>query len=351
LRTDDLDYGLPSGRIALEPAEPRDQAKLLIDQGPGLPPRDGVVTDVGSLVRPGDVVVLNDTRVLRARLPVRRASGGAGEVLFLSPAGVDHRGWWEALVRPARKLHTGDVLAAAADPSVEVEVGDDLGEGRRLVRPPVEGDDLARLLDRVGEVPLPPYLAAARLDDPERYQTVYSRRPASAAAPTAGLHLTDALLDAVRAAGATVVRVELVVGLGTFRPISTDRVEDHVMHEERYDIAPEVWEQVRAARRVVAVGTTSVRALETAAATDVLSGESRLFIKRPYPWAVVDVLMTNFHQPRSSLLAMIDAFVGPRWRDLYAHALAGEYRFLSFGDAMWLHRVGGSGGGDDSMRE
>lgn len=342
MRTDELDYGLPPERIALVPAEPRDHARLLIDRGPGASPRDGTIADVPSLVGPGDVVVLNDTRVLHARVPVRRSSGGAGEVLFLEPVGPHRQGWWEALVRPARKLRVGEVLTASADASVDVVVGEDLGEGRRLVRPPVDGDELVALLERIGEVPLPPYLASAHLDDPERYQTVYARRPASAAAPTAGLHLTDELLGRITGAGAAIVRVELAVGLGTFRPISASRVEEHVMHEERYEISPEVWAQVRSARRVVAVGTTSVRALETAAATGALSARSTLFIRRPYPWAVVDVLMTNFHQPRSSLLAMIDAFVGPRWRDLYRHALDGEYRFLSFGDAMWLHREGAS---------
>lgn len=350
MRTDELDYGLPPERIALIPAEPRDHARLLIDRGPAVPPRDGTVADVPTLVAPGDVVVLNDTRVVRARVPLRRSTGGAAEALLLGPAGPAGSGWWEALVRPSRKLRSGEVLVSTSDPSVELVVGEDLGEGRRLVRPPAGGEELVALLERIGEVPLPPYLAEAHLDDPERYQTVYARRPASAAAPTAGLHLTEALLEGMVGAGATIVRVELVVGLGTFRPISTSRVEDHLMHEERYEISPEVWEQIRAAPRVVAVGTTSVRALETAAATGELSGRTRLFIRRPYPWAVVGALMTNFHQPRSSLLAMIDAFVGPRWRDLYAHALAGDYRFLSFGDAMWLQRAGGLDGGDDSMR-
>jgi S-adenosylmethionine:tRNA ribosyltransferase-isomerase len=196
-------------------------------------------------------------------------------------------------------------------------------------------------------VPLPPYITAP-LADPERYQTVYADQPDSVAAPTAGLHLTPAVLDGCRAAGAEIVTVELAVGLGTFRPMSAGKVEDHHMHAERYRVPAATLEACRSAERVLAVGTTSVRALESASQTGQLEGRTELFIHRPYDWQVVDVLLTNFHLPRSSLLVLIDAFVGARWRDLYAVARTEGYRFLSFGDAMLLQRTatGAAGAGE-----
>jgi S-adenosylmethionine:tRNA ribosyltransferase-isomerase len=256
--------------------------------------------------------------------------------LLLEPAGE----WWEALVRPSRKLPPGTIVSPRdGTTSFTVEVGDDLGEGRRLVKLHTAHDELA-LLERHGEVPLPPYIEAS-LDDPERYQTVYADRPASVAAPTAGLHLTPQVLEKCVANGATIARVELVVGLGTFRPITVDSVEDHVMHAETYSVPPETISACERAERVVAIGTTSVRALESAAATGELAGRTDLFIHGDHPWRLVDVLLTNFHVPRSSLLVMIDSFVGPRWRHLYEIALADGYRFLSFGDAMLLRRERG----------
>ncbi len=333
--TDDFDYDLPESAIATHGVEPRDSARLLVALGGGIEHRR--VRDVPEHLGQGDVVVVNDTRVLPARVRVRRETGGAGEVLLLHPTAD---GWWEALVRPSAKLAPGTVVASGVgDDVLRFEIGTDFGEGRRHVRPLVDPGELAASLDRHGEMPLPPYLGGTTLADPERYQTVYSRRAASAAAPTAGLHLTPEVLAAVEGAGARLVRVELVVGLGTFRPISTERVEDHLMHEEQYRIDPGAWDAITGARRVVAVGTTSVRAIESVAATGRLEGSTDLFIRRPYPWQVTDVLMTNFHLPRSSLLVMIDAFVGPRWRDLYATALGEGYRFLSFGDAMLLERA------------
>ncbi len=343
MRTDALDYDLPDSAIAQRPADPRDAARLLVALGDTIDHR--TVSDLPSLVGPGDVVVVNDTRVIPARVQVVRTTGGRGEVLLLDEAG---EGWWEALLRPARKLRTGDVLTAeragADGTALRFEVGADLGEGRRLVRPLHDGD-LLDALDVAGEMPLPPYLSEPRLEDPDRYQTVYAARPGSAAAPTAGLHFTPELLAAVEATGAELVPVELVVGLGTFRPITADRVEDHEMHRERYRVPAETWEAVRRAERVVAVGTTTVRALESAATTGELSGGTTLFITPGYRWQVVDRLITNFHLPRSSLLAMVEAFVGPRWRELYATALREGYRFLSFGDAMLLER---SAAGDPS---
>ncbi|RMH77036.1 MAG: S-adenosylmethionine:tRNA ribosyltransferase-isomerase, partial [Actinomyces sp.] len=249
------------------------------------------------------------------------------------------------LVRPSRRIAPGTVVTCGP---LRVEVGEDLGEGRRLVRPDPGGRDLAAVLDEVGEMPLPPYLHA-RLDDPERYQTVFARRPASAAAPTAGLHLTHEILEALRRRGARLARVELVVGLDTFRPVTAARLDEHRIHTEAYTVPDATLEAVAGARRVVAVGTTVVRALETWARTGRPRGRSDLFIRRPFDWRVVDVLMTNFHLPRSTLLCLVDAFVGPRWRDLYRLALDEGYRFLSFGDACWLTRAGdpAPGGGTD----
>jgi S-adenosylmethionine:tRNA ribosyltransferase-isomerase len=231
---------------------------------------------------------------------------------------------------------SGTALRVALD--LTVVVGDDLGEGRRVVEVVIPaGAELLDVLGRHGRVPLPPYITEA-LADPERYQTTYAEEPRSVAAPTAGLHLTPALLDRIRATGAQVATLDLVVGLGTFRPIATERVEDHRMHSERYRVPEATMEACSSAVRVVAIGTTTVRALESAAATGDLAGRTDLFIHRDHDFRVVGALMTNFHQPRSSLLVLVDAFVGPRWRSLYDEALASGYRFLSFGDAMFLRR-------------
>jgi S-adenosylmethionine:tRNA ribosyltransferase-isomerase len=256
-------------------------------------------------------------------------------------------GTWEALARPSASLRDGVRLrpehpqGAAAD--LEVEVLDDLGEGRRLVRLHLPDDvDELHALEAAGEVPLPPYITA-HLADPERYQTVYAVRPASAAAPTAGLHFTPAVLRGLAERDIRIARVELVVGLGTFRPITAERVEDHHMHAERFRVPSDVLfavdETHRDGRDVVAIGTTVVRALETAAVTGRLTGTTDLFIHGQYHFAAVDRLLTNFHLPRSSLLVMIEAFMGPRWRHLYAEAVEAQYRFLSFGDAMLLSRA------------
>jgi S-adenosylmethionine:tRNA ribosyltransferase-isomerase len=328
-RIDDVDYELPPERIAQRPLEVRDASRLLVDLDDAVEHRS--VRDLPSLLQPGDVVVVNDTRVLPARLHLHKPTGGAVEVLLLDPR---DDGWWTALVKPSRKVASGTELVAGAD--LTVVVGDVIDGGRRLVRIDADGDWLD-VLTRYGEVPLPPYITE-RLDDPERYQTVFADRPASAAAPTAGLHLTERVLAELDAKGIPVVRLELVVGLDTFRPVTAEHLDDHVMHHERYRVPAATWETVQAAERVVAIGTTAVRALESAAARGELEGSTDLFIRRPFDWQVVDLLLTNFHLPRSTLLLLIDAFVGPRWRELYEAALAEEYRFLSFGDAMLLRR-------------
>ena len=335
MRTDELDYELPEAAIAQTPAEPRDAARLLVDRGAGLDPVDAVVADLPDLLHPGDLVVVNDTRVLPARVQVTRDGGGAGEVLLLEEAGD---GWWRALCRPSRKLRPGQVVRSTVD-GLAFEMGG-AEAGTRLVRPLHEGP-LTTVLEQVGTMPLPPYITR-RLTDADRYQTVYADRPASAAAPTAGLHLTPSVLARIDEVGAQLARVELVVGLDTFRPIATERVEDHDIHSERYRVPPATEELLRSTRssggRVVAIGTTSVRALEAYASTGTAEGRTSLFITPGHEFALVDVLLTNFHLPRSSLLAMIQAFAGPRWRDLYGLALQRGYRFLSIGDAMLLER-------------
>ena len=325
-----FDYDLPDEAVAQEPAEPRDAARLLVDANP---PRHGTVADLPDLLRAGDVLVINDSKVLPARLHLRKATGGTVEVLLLEPVDGDDR--WEALVRPGRKVRPGTTLVAG--PDLEVEVGEVLGDGRRLVRVRAGDDGLLAALERHGEVPLPPYIHAP-LADVGRYQTVYAERPSSVAAPTAGLHLTPEVLERCRAEGVRIERVELAVGLATFRPVTAERVEDHVMHTERYRVPAATMEACRAADRVVAIGTTTVRALESAAVTGELEGRTSLFIRRGFEFQVVDALLTNFHLPRSSLLLLIDAFVGDRWRALYELALRERYRFLSFGDAMLLFR-------------
>jgi S-adenosylmethionine:tRNA ribosyltransferase-isomerase len=326
----DFDYGLPATAIAQTPVEPRDAARLLVDRGPERAPEHRHVHDLPELLRPGDVVVVNETRVIPARLRLHRRTGGAAEVFLLEP--LDDTGSWDALVRPGARLRDGEVLAAP-DGTQVVEVGGRTGDTRR-VRLLVGDDDLAR----IGDVPLPPYITTA-LDDPERYQTVYSRQPGSVAAPTAGLHLTAELLRRLDEGGIAIAPVELVVGLDTFKPVTVADPTEHRMHSERYRVPAATLDACRSARRVVAIGTTTVRALEAAAVTGEPSGRTTLFIRRPYDWRVVDVLLTNFHLPRTTLLMMIDAFIGPRWRELYEIALATGYRFLSFGDALLLERA------------
>ena len=335
MRISDFDYDLPEARIAQHPVEPRDGARLLVDRGDVAVPEHRHVRDLPELLRPGDVLVVNDTRVIPARLRLQRASGGAAEVLLLEPRHGERR-TWEALVRPARKLHRGEQLYDDGGVAL-VEIGERTEAGDTFTVTILGDGDPMELLARHGEMPLPPYITAP-LVDRERYQTVYAREPGSAAAPTAGLHLTDGVLDAIAARGIPLARVELVVGLDTFQPISEDDPTRHAMHSERYRVHPETAALCRDARRVVAVGTTAVRAIESAAVTGEPEGRTRLFIHRPYDWRVVDALMTNFHLPRTTLLMMIDAFIGPRWRHHYEVALDAGSRFLSFGDALLLDR-------------
>jgi len=335
----EFDYELPEGAIAQKPAVPRDSAKLLVDAGADRPPQHLTVANLPDHLAPGDVVVVNETSVIPARLPLRKVTGGAVEVLLLEPVADG----WAALVKPSRRVKSGTELRSERDNDLQVIVGDEISEdGQRKVVVLHAGVEVAdptesQRLSIAGESPLPPYITS-KGHSPERYQTVYARTPGSVAAPTAGLHLTNELLQEIKEKGARIKKVDLVVGLDTFRPVTVDDPADHIMHSESYKVDESTWDACQAARRVVAIGTTTVRALESAA-RGALSGRTDLFLRRGSQFEVVDVLMTNFHMPRSTLLMMIDAFIGDRWKELYREALDNNYRFLSFGDAMLLRRA------------
>ena len=334
MKTSDFAYELAGELIAQTPTEPRDAARLL--RGDDL--SDWNVRDLPDLLEPGDLVVVNETRVRAARLRGHRAeTGGAVEVLLLGRIGAR----WEALVKPARRLRAGTVIGFDR---LSARIETDPVDGKVEVSLTASAGDVEDAIGEEGEMPLPPYIRQ-RLLDPERYQTVYSSAVGSAAAPTAGLHLTDATFAAMAERGIDIARVELRVGLDTFRPITVSDIVDHEMHSEWISVPTHAVEAVEAARsrggRVVAVGTTTVRALESAAAQGKLEpyqGQTSLYITPGYRFRVVDALMTNFHISESSLLVMIAAFVGDRWREMYETAMARNYRFLSFGDAMLLER-------------
>jgi S-adenosylmethionine:tRNA ribosyltransferase-isomerase len=347
-RVSDYDYSLDPARIARYPAERRDASRLL-----HLPP-DGPVRHLGfselvDLIAPGDLLVVNESRVLPARLLGRKPTGAPAEILLVRPApGADDPRVWEALVRPGGKLKPGRAVVVADDLSVEIL--ESVPGGGRVVRLVTELS-VEDALDRHGHVPLPPYID--REDealDRERYQTVYARTPGSVAAPTAGLHFTDAVLGALAAKGVARAAVTLHVGIGTFRPVEVDDPAAHELHHEWYEVSSATAEAVASARgcggRVWAVGTTTVRTLEAAAArtgsVEAGTGTTDLFIRPPYDFHVVDALLTNFHLPRSTLLMLVAALGGyERVTDAYTTAIAAGYRFYSYGDAMAVERPRG----------
>jgi S-adenosylmethionine:tRNA ribosyltransferase-isomerase len=318
MRSSELDYELPPDLIAQRPADRRDASRLLVFDRAAGTIRHRRFADLPGELR-GQLVVVNDTRVVPARLHLWRATGGAVEVLLVEPLGD---GVWEALARPTRRLRTGELLQArdSVPTATSVELLASLGEGRWRVR--LEGEP-------TGEMPLPPYIHE-RQDDPERYQTVYADDLGSAAAPTAGLHFTPELLELLDHE-----RVTLHVGLDTFRPLATETLEEHRIHGERYHVAPAAWARIAAAEQVLAVGTTTTRVLETVTRGAPLEGRSNLFITPGFDFRRVDALLTNFHLPRSTLLALVMAFAGVQeTRMLYEVAIRERYRFYSFGDAM-----------------
>jgi S-adenosylmethionine:tRNA ribosyltransferase-isomerase len=349
MRLDELEYDFPPALIAQRPAEPRDSCRLLVvDRATGqLAHR--TFADLPSLLHPGDVVVLNDSRVLPARVHATRPSGGRVELLFLHPveagAGVGDPAAWEVLARPSNRLRAGGTVTLPHGDQIRlVEL---LGEGRWSVSAE-PGADVVAILQRDGEMPLPPYIKTP-LAAAEDYQTVFSGPLGSAAAPTAGLHVTPGLLASLSAGGIEVVRVTLHVGLDTFRPITEPIVEDHAIHREVYQVSPDAAAALDAARadgrRLVAVGTTAVRVLETlyrdspmgGAFSAPLVGSTSLYITPGYRFAAVGAVVTNFHLPHTSLLALVMAFAGVDVvRAAYAEAIARRYRLFSFGDAMFV---------------
>jgi S-adenosylmethionine:tRNA ribosyltransferase-isomerase len=311
MRSSELDYDLPPELIAQHPADRRDASRLLVYERSTRSVRHRCFAELPEELS-GELVVVNDTRVVAGRLHVRRQTGGAVEILLLER--VDDRDW-EALARPSRRLRPGERLGP-------VELLEALGDGRWCVR--LDGEP-------AGEVPLPPYIHQP-LTDPDRYQTVYADESGSAAAPTAGLHFTRQLLERL-----DVERITLHVGLDTFRPLAAPTLEEHVLHGERYRVRPEAWRRIEAAERVLAVGTTTVRVVETIARDGVLDGRTSLFILPGFHFRRVDALLTNFHLPRSTLLALVMAFAGvEETRELYRLAVELRYRFYSFGDAMLI---------------
>jgi len=328
MRLSDFDYELPEELIAQEPPAERDGARMLVVYRAEQRFEDRQFREFPSFLREGDCVVLNDSRVLPSRL-----LAGKSEVLLLEPVSADQREW-RALVRPGRKLRIGAGIQFE-DLSVEVIAQGERGE--RTIR--FLGDeDVYAALDRLGHMPLPPYIKRQdRLADRDRYQTVFARERGSVAAPTAGLHFTGDVLDRVRNAGAALAKVTLHVGLGTFQPIDREDFENHHLHFERYSITEDSWRDIEAASRIVAVGTTSVRTLESAAATGRRSGATDLFIYPGYHFLRTGAMLTNFHLPRTSLLLLVCALAGTELTlAAYRHAVASRYRFFSYGDCMLI---------------
>lgn len=343
MRLSDFDYNLPEERIAQTPLEPRDSSRLLcVDRASGAR-EHRVFRELPELLRSGDLLVLNETRVSALRLfGERPGTGGQIEVFLLRPAIEHGDSVFEALVRPGKKLLPGQRVQFP-EVGLEAEAIATLDNGGRLLR--FLGEDVLEKLAAIGHVPLPPYITAP-LTNKERYQTVYAKTPGSAAAPTAGLHFTPELLERVQAQGVEIARLRLDVGIGTFRPIKTENIAEHVMHTETYAVPEETAAAVNQCRgRVIAVGTTALRALESAGRrageqgsgerVAAVEGETGIFITPGYAFRAVDGLITNFHQPRSSLLLLVAAFMGyASMRSAYEEALGKDYRFLSFGDAM-----------------
>lgn len=335
----DFDYFLPEKQIAQVPADPRDSSRMMV-----LSPKTQTIEhrhfyQLDEYLTDGDVLIFNDTRVIPARLiGVRQPTGGKAEVFLLRQLERDR---WEVLVKPGKKMRVGSVIAFGHELSCEVLAHTDFGG--RIVKFSYEGI-FEEILDRLGTMPLPPYIHET-LEDPERYQTIYSREKGSAAAPTAGLHFTDSLMDRLRKKGVHLGFVTLHVGLGTFRPVQVDEIEDHVMHSEFYSIPTETADLIRMAkqegRRVVAVGTTSIRTLESAAVDhgmiEAKQGWTNIFIYPGYQFKIVDAVITNFHLPKSTLIMLVSAFAGREFTlQAYQTAVEENYRFFSFGDAMLI---------------
>ena len=349
MRVSDFDFDLPNRFIAQHPASPREAAKLLAVNGEGKF-RDFGISDLPGLLGPGDVIIVNDTRVIPVRLNGLKETGARVQVTLLKP---DSDGNWQALARPARKLNPGDRLIFAPDFAAQVRARGNGGEVTLAFAK--SGGELTAALDKYGIMPLPPYIkrdpkhpSGADKDDRNDCQTMFATRPGAVAAPTAGLHFTPELLNAVEAAGAAVHRLTLHVGAGTFLPVKAENTRDHKMHAEWGEITAATCDAVNSARteggRVIAVGSTSLRLVEAAANADgrvqPFSGETDIFITPGYKFRAVDIVLTNFHLPRSTLFMLVAAFSGlDTMKAAYEHAKAMGYRFYSYGDACWLERA------------
>ena len=341
MNTADFDFHLPEELIAQTPLEKRDSSRLLIVDRETGQFSDQHFDNIIDQLEPGDALVMNNTRVLPARLyGTKPETGGHVELLLLKNTQGD---FWEVLAKPAKRLRVG-TRVSFGDGRLTATVTEELEHGGRIVRFDYQGIFL-EVLESLGEMPLPPYIHE-KLEDRERYQTVYAKENGSAAAPTAGLHFTEELLDKIAAKGVKLVYLTLHVGLGTFRPVSVDNLEEHEMHSEFYSLSEEAAETLRQVKerghRIVAVGTTSIRTLETIGSKfdgqiQADSGWTNIFIKPGYQWKIVDAFSTNFHLPKSTLVMLVSAFAGRQLTlQAYEHAIAERYRFFSFGDAMFI---------------
>jgi S-adenosylmethionine:tRNA ribosyltransferase-isomerase len=331
----EFDYELPENLIAQQPLESRDGARMLVVRRETGTWEDRAFRDLPEFLTPGDCLVLNDSRVLPSRLFGRRPGRDARIEVFLIRTLSGDAQTWSALVRPGRKVLKGDVIEFDGNLRAEILERGELGE--RTIRF-LDAPDIYDRLETVGHVPLPPYIHRPdAASDRERYQTIYARERGSVAAPTAGLHFTEATLNRVRNGGVELARVTLHVGLGTFQPIHVEQIEDHRMHFESYSIQPQEWDKVNDAKRVVGIGTTSVRTIESAARSGNLSGDTNLFIYPGYEFQRAGAMLTNFHLPRTSLMLLVSALAG---KDLilaaYRHAVKSQYRFFSYGDCMLI---------------
>lgn len=342
LTTEDFDYDLPEELIAQTPLEKRDQSRMLVLNSKTGEYRDEYFYDIIDYLEPGDALVMNDSRVLPARIyGVKPETGGHLEVLLLNNIEGDR---WETLVKPAKRAKVGTKIKFG-NGELTATVKEELEHGGRIVEFDYDGIFL-EVLEGLGEMPLPPYIKE-KLDDPEMYQTVYSKEVGSAAAPTAGLHFTKELLEKIEAKGVKLVYLTLHVGLGTFRPVSVDNIEDHKMHSEFYRLSKEAADTLNEVRanggRIIATGTTSIRTLETIGSKfdgqiKADSGWTDIFIKPGYKWQVVDAFITNFHLPKSTLVMLVASFTGrENILNAYRHAVSEKYRFFSFGDAMFIY--------------
>ena len=341
MNTADFDFHLPEELIAQTPLEKRDSSRLLIVDRETGQFSDQHFDNIIDQLEPGDALVMNNTRVLPARLyGTKPETGGHVELLLLKNTQGD---FWEVLAKPAKRLRVG-TRVSFGDGRLTATVTEELEHGGRIVRFDYQGIFL-EVLESLGEMPLPPYIHD-KLEDRERYQTVYDKENGSAAAPTAGLHFTEELLDKIAAKGVKLVYLTLHVGLGTFRPVSVDNLEEHEMHSEFYSLSEEAAETLRQVKasghRIIAVGTTSIRTLETIGSKfegqiQADSGWTNIFIKPGYQWKIVDAFSTNFHLPKSTLVMLVSAFAGRQLTlQAYEHAIAERYRFFSFGDAMFI---------------